>query len=365
MQRERCPFAVLGQATADGRLVPTDSHFGNRPIDMPLALLLGKPPKMLRRAERVRAARTAFLRPPTSICARRCLRVLRLPAVADKTFLITIGDRTVTGLVRRDQMVGPWQVPVADAAVTTTSYDGYTGEAMAMGERTPLALLDAAASARMAVGEALTNIASAPIAKIGDVKLSANWMAAAGHPGEDARLYEAVRAVGMRAGPALGIAIPVGKDSMSMSTVWHEGGQEKRVTAPLSLIVSAFAPVTDVRRALDAAASVGPGRHRVAPRGSRHGPPPPGRLGVGAGLRPAWRRGARPRRSRGAEDLLRNHPTTEQQWPVAGVPRPFRRWPSGHAAGDGLRGRMRAGDGSGRACLREPGPRSFPKSWAP
>ena len=247
--RERCPFAVLGQATPDGRLVLTDSHFGNRPIDMPLGLLLGKPPKMLRRAERVRAARSPFT--SVGVNLREAIqRVLRLPAVADKTFLITIGDRSVTGLVCRDQMVGPWQVPVADAAVTATSYDGYTGEAMAMGERTPLALLNAAASARMAVGEALTNIASAPIAAIGDVKLSANWMAAAGHPGEDARLYEAVRAVGSELAPALGIAIPVGKDSMSMSTKWHEAGQEKRVTAPLSLIVSAFAPVTDVRRAL-------------------------------------------------------------------------------------------------------------------
>ena len=247
--RERCPFAVLGQATADGRLVLTDSHFANKPIDMPLALLLGKPPKMLRRAERVRAARTPFS--TTDLDLREAiLRVLRLPAVADKTFLITIGDRSVTGLVCRDQMVGPWQVPVADAAVTTTGYHGYTGEAMAMGERTPLALLNAAASARMAVGEALTNIASAPIAKIGDVKLSANWMAASGHPGEDARLYEAVRAVGSELAPALSIAIPVGKDSMSMSTVWHEAGQEKRVTAPLSLVVSAFAPVTDVRRTL-------------------------------------------------------------------------------------------------------------------
>jgi phosphoribosylformylglycinamidine synthase len=247
--RERCPFAVLGQATADGRLVLTDSHFENRPIDIPLALLLGKPPKMVRRAERVRPARTPFH--TTDLDLREAvLRVLRLPAVADKTFLITIGDRTVTGLVCRDQMVGPWQVPVADAAVTATSYEGYTGEAMAMGERTPLALLDAAASARMAVGEALTNIASAAIASIGDVKLSANWMAAAGHPGEDARLFEAVRAVGAELAPTLGIAIPVGKDSMSMSTVWQDAGQEKRVTAPLSLIVSAFAPVSDVRRSL-------------------------------------------------------------------------------------------------------------------
>ena len=248
-RRERCPFALLGQATADGRLVLTDSHFGNRPIDMPLSLLLGKPPKMVRRADRVRAARSPFSTAGLDL-HEAMARVLRLPTVADKTFLITIGDRSVTGLVCRDQMVGPWQVPVADAALTATSFDVFTGEAMAMGERTPVALLDAAASARLAVGEALTNIACAPIAKLGDVKLSANWMAAAGHPGEDARLFEAVRAAGSELAPALGIAIPVGKDSMSMSTVWHEAGKEKRVTSPLSLIVSAFAPVTDVRRAL-------------------------------------------------------------------------------------------------------------------
>jgi phosphoribosylformylglycinamidine synthase len=248
-RRERCPFAVLGQATADGRLVVTDQRFGNTPIDMPLAVLLGKPPKMVRDVKRARIVQRPFA--TAGIDLREAVeRVLRLPAVADKTFLITIGDRTVTGLICRDQMVGPWQVPVADAAVTATSYDGFCGEAMAMGERTPLGLLDAAASVRMAVGEAITNLACAPIATLGDVKLSANWMAPAGHPGEDARLYDAVRAVGEELAPALGIAIPVGKDSMSMSTVWHEGGQEKRVTAPLSLIVSAFAPVTDIRRAL-------------------------------------------------------------------------------------------------------------------
>jgi phosphoribosylformylglycinamidine synthase len=180
------------------------------------------------------------------------MRLLRLPTIADKTFLITIGDRTVGGLIARDQMVGPWQVPVADAGITLTAFDVgiYVGEAMAMGERTPVALLDAAASARLAVAEAITNIASAPIAKLSDVKLSANWMAPAGHPGEDARLYEAVRAVGTELCPALGIAIPVGKDSMSMRTTWEERGEKRAVTAPLSLIVSAFAPVTDVRRAL-------------------------------------------------------------------------------------------------------------------
>jgi phosphoribosylformylglycinamidine synthase len=245
--RERCPYAVLGTATEEGNLVVDDLHFRNRPIEMPMEVLLGKPPRMTRQAARARVEGTPLdlgaieLREAVS-------RVLRLPTVADKTFLITIGDRTVTGLVCRDQMVGPWQVPVADAAVTATSYDVHTGEAMAMGERPPLALLDAAASARMAVAEAITNIASAPIARLADVRLSANWMAPAGHPGEDARLYEAVRAVGLELCPALGIAIPVGKDSMSMRTVWDAG--KKSVTAPLSLVVSAFAPVTDVRRAL-------------------------------------------------------------------------------------------------------------------
>src|SRR6185436_3728631 len=177
-------------------------------------------------------------------------RVLRLPAVADKTFLINIGDRTVGGLVARDQMVGPWQVPVADAAVTTTSFDVTTGEAMAMGERAPVALLDAAASARLAIAEAITNIACAPIASLGDIKLSANWMAAAGRPGEDARLYDAVRAAGVELAPALGIAIPVGKDSLSMHTTWTDRGESRSVTAPLSLVVTAVAPVSDVRRVL-------------------------------------------------------------------------------------------------------------------
>lgn len=252
-KRERCPFAVVGHATEEGRLVLSDSYFDNRPIDMPLSVLLGKPPKMVRNVKRAQAPAQPLDTAKIQV-REAALRVLRLPTVADKTFLITIGDRTVTGMVCRDQMVGPWQVPVADAAVTTTSYDVFTGEAMAMGERTPLALLDGAASARMAVGEALTNIASVPVEGIEKIRLSANWMCAAGHPGEDVRLYEAVRAVGAELAPALGIAIPVGKDSMSMSTVWSEAGEtgrkDRRVTAPLSLIVSAFAPVTDVRRAL-------------------------------------------------------------------------------------------------------------------
>ncbi len=182
--------------------------------------------------------------------AQAAERVLRLPTVANKTFLITIGDRSITGMVARDQMVGPWQVPVADVAVTVADYDGYCGEAMSMGERTPLALLDAPASGRMAVGEAITNLAAAAIDALGDVKLSANWMAAAGHRGEDARLYDTVQAVGMEFCPALGIAIPVGKDSMSMKTVWQQDDSQRAMAAPLSLIISAFAPVTDVRRTL-------------------------------------------------------------------------------------------------------------------
>ncbi|HEU4407276.1 MAG TPA: phosphoribosylformylglycinamidine synthase [Polyangiaceae bacterium] len=248
-ERERAPFAVVGHATDDGRLVVTDAHFGDRPVDMPLEVLLGKPPKMRRKASPGRfEARPLEL---AGASAREAaLRVLRLPAVADKSFLITIGDRTVGGLVARDQMVGPWQVPVADCALTATGFGATTGEAMAMGERAPVALLDAAASARLAVGEALTNLAAAPVARLGDVKLSANWMAAAGHPGEDHRLYEAVRAVGAELCPALGVAIPVGKDSMSMRTVWADKGETKSVVAPLSLVVSAFAPATDLRRAL-------------------------------------------------------------------------------------------------------------------
>src|SRR5450432_195730 len=247
--RERCPQAVVGHATDDGRLVVDDALGNERAIDLPVGVLFGKPPRMTRQVERRRAATAAFSTDRIDL-GEAVRRVLRLPTVADKTFLITIGDRTVGGLCARDQMVGRWQVPVADAAITTTGFDVTTGEAMAMGERGPVALLDAAASARLAVAEAITNIASAPIARLSDIKLSANWMAAAGHPGEDAHLYDAVRAVGLELCPALGIAIPVGKDSMSMSTTWESGGQPRSVIAPMSLIVSAFAPVTDVRRAL-------------------------------------------------------------------------------------------------------------------
>ncbi len=248
-ERERCPFAVVGEATEERRLTVTDRHFGNEAVDMPLEVLLGKAPRMHRSADREAVLGDGFDGLGLDL-AESLERVLRHPAVASKSFLITIGDRSITGLVARDQMVGPWQVPVADCAVTATSFDVLTGEAMAMGERTPLALLDAPASGRMAIGETVTNLAAARIERLGDIKLSANWMAAAGHPGEDARLYDTVRAVGMELCPALGIAIPVGKDSMSMKTRWQDGGEDKSVTAPLSLIVTGFAPVSDIRATL-------------------------------------------------------------------------------------------------------------------
>ncbi len=248
-ERERAPYAVLGEATVEERLVLHDRSFDNLPIDLPLDVLFGKPPKMLREVNHASTPRLPFTGETIDL-HDAVERVLRLPAVADKTFLITIGDRTITGLVARDQMVGPWQVPVADCAVTTSGYQGVTGEAMAIGERTPVALIEGPASGRMAVGEALTNIAAARIDNIADIVLSANWMAAAGHPGEDAALFDTVRAVGMELCPALGIAIPVGKDSLSMKTVWREGGKERAVTAPLSLIVSAFGPVQDVAATL-------------------------------------------------------------------------------------------------------------------
>ncbi len=257
-ERERCLYAVVGVATAEPRLSVADSHFGGAaaggdarravPIDIDMETLFGKPPRMRRDV-----ARRARAQPPLSTrgldVAEAVERVLRLPAVADKTFLVTIGDRSVTGLIHRDPMVGPWQVPAADVAVTLAGYDTHAGEAMALGERTPLAVLDAAASGRMAVAEALTNLAAADVARLGDVKLSANWMAAAGAPGEDAALYDTVRAVAEELCPRLGISIPVGKDSLSMRTLWRDaGGTERAVHAPLSLVVTAFAPVGDVRR---------------------------------------------------------------------------------------------------------------------
>ncbi|WP_028448474.1 phosphoribosylformylglycinamidine synthase [Chitinibacter tainanensis] len=248
-ERERCPFAVIGHTTTERHLTVEDPHFGNKPVDMPMDVLLGKPPKMTRDVTRVKPELKVF--DSSALDLKESLyKVLQLPSVADKSFLINIGDRTVGGFTARDQMVGPWQVPVADVAVTTMGYNTLQGEAMAMGERTPLALINAAASGRMAVGEALTNLVAAPIAKLGDVKLSANWMAPAGHPGEDANLYDTVKAVGLDLCRQLGVSIPVGKDSLSMKTVWEENGDKKAVVAPLSLIISGFAPVTDVTKTL-------------------------------------------------------------------------------------------------------------------
>jgi phosphoribosylformylglycinamidine synthase len=244
-ERERCPFAVLGTATDDGHLLVEDDLLKAKPVDMDLGIVLGKPPKMLRDVRHERAELDRLLLEGITL-EEAALRVLRHPAVADKSFLVSIGDRTVGGLCSRDPYVGPWQAAVADCAVTLRDYEGYAGEAFAIGERAPLALIDAPASGRMAVGEAITNIAAAGISSISRIKLSANWMAAAGTRGEDALLYDTVRAVAMELCPALGIAIPVGKDSLSMRTAW----QGKEVVAPLSLCVSAFAPVEDARRTL-------------------------------------------------------------------------------------------------------------------
>ena len=248
-ERERSPFAVIGITTEERQLRVLDPEQDNYPVDMPMDVLLGKPPKMHRDVQRQPLERTPLDLTDISL-EDAALRVLRLPAVADKSFLITIGDRFVGGHTARDQMVGPWQVPVADCAVTTMSYEGYLGEAMAMGERTPLAVINAPASGRMAVGEAITNIAAASIRHLSDIKLSANWMAACGQPGQDAALFDTVKAVGMELCPALGISIPVGKDSLSMRTTWQDAAGDKAVISPVSLIVSAFSPVADVRLTL-------------------------------------------------------------------------------------------------------------------
>lgn len=246
-QRERCPYAVVGEAVSEKVLIVNDRHFDACPVDLPMSVLFGKPPKMHRSGDRHTPA-TQPLDYAGIPVAEAAERVIQHPAVASKQFLITIGDRSVTGQVVRDQMVGPWQVPVADCAVTTVAFDSYAGEAMSMGERTPTALLDGPASGRMAIGEAITNICATRIGKMSDIRLSANWMCAAGHPGEDEKLYRTVETVGMDFCPALGITIPVGKDSMSMRTAWQENGEDKAVTAPLSLIISAFSPVLDVRK---------------------------------------------------------------------------------------------------------------------
>lgn len=271
--RERCPYAVLGEATAAERLVLTDSTLGEAPIDIPMDVIFGKPPRMHREATHLPAAPVPF--DDTGIDVHEALlSVLAFPGVGDKRFLITIGDRTVGGLSVRDQMVGPWQVPVADCAVTAGAFGGETGEAMAIGERTPVALVDGPAAARLAIAEALTNIVAARILRLGDVVLSANWMCPAGYPGEDARLYEMVRAVGMELCPALGINVPVGKDSMSMRAAWKDGETVRETVSPVSLVITAFAPVSDVNRSLTPELSrdpdtalllvdLGRGRHRL------------------------------------------------------------------------------------------------------
>ena len=248
-RRERCPYAIIGESTREPNLLVTDSTFDNAPVDLPLGVLFGKPPKMQRRFQR-RATTGGVLNLGDVDLAEAIHRVLGFPAVASKQFLITIGDRSITGLVGQEQMVGPWQVPVSDVAVTLAGYQTHRGEAMAMGERSPLALIDAAASARMAVGEALTNLVAADIEALERTALSANWMAAAGDEAEEQALFDAVRAIGMELCPQLGIAIPVGKDSLSMRTAWRDGGMLREVVAPMTLIVSAFAPVRDARRTL-------------------------------------------------------------------------------------------------------------------
>jgi phosphoribosylformylglycinamidine synthase len=338
--RERCPFAVVGETTKEDAIQLFDTHFNNMPIDLPMSVLFGKPPRMHRDVRSLQS-RPIDLDTGEIALDEAITRVLSLPTVASKNFLITIGDRSITGLVSRDQMVGPWQVPVADAAVTAAAFDSYRGEAMAMGERTPIALLDAPASARMAIAEAVTNIASAAIADIADIKLSANWMVAAGHPGEDAKLYAAVKAVGMEFCPALGICVPVGKDSMSMRTVWQDGDTRRSNTAPLSLIISAFAPVQDIRRTVtpqlraDAGATdlllidLGHGRNRMG----------------GSALAQVYREiGAEAPDVDNAADLKNFFALIQQLKqcrPAAGVSRPLGWWIVHHARRDGLR-RLRA-----------------------
>ncbi|HEY5802947.1 MAG TPA: phosphoribosylformylglycinamidine synthase [Lysobacter sp.] len=257
-ERERCPFAVVGFTTAEEQLVVgygatrENAREAGRdwPIDLPMDVLFGKPPKMHRDARRPPPAPWPALDWNGLELRDAALRVLSHPSVASKNFLVTIGDRTVGGLTARDQMIGPWQLPMSDCAITLSGFDGFVGEAMSIGERTPLALIDAAAAARMAVGEAITNLCAAPVESLNRIKLSANWMAAAGHAGEDARLFDAVRAVGLELCPELELSIPVGKDSLSMQAQWHSDGAASKSVSPVSLIVSAFAPVVDVRKQL-------------------------------------------------------------------------------------------------------------------
>ncbi len=248
-RRERCPYAVIGHSMQKKQLTVSDSAFNTYPIDLPMHVILGKTPKMSREAQSLKVKRTPLDTSKISL-TKAVERVLTLPTVASKNFLITISDRTITGLVARDQLVGPWQIPVADVAVTCSDYKGYTGEAMSMGERTPLAILSGPASARMAIGEAITNIIAADVQSLSDIRLSANWMAAIGNDAEDENLFATVQTASKELCDTLGIAVPVGKDSLSMKSVWKDNGEDKAVTAPLSLIVSAFAPVKDIRQTL-------------------------------------------------------------------------------------------------------------------
>jgi phosphoribosylformylglycinamidine synthase len=248
-ERERCPFCVVGVVTDERQLKVLDAESTSNPVDMPMEVLLGKPPRMERNDNRVETVKAEMDLTQTDL-GEAIEQVLKFPAVASKRFLITIGDRTVGGFTARDQMVGPHQVPVADVAVTIDDYTGYAGQAMAMGERTPLAVLNAPASGRMAIAESITNLLAAPVEKLEDVKLSANWMAACGTPGQDAALFDTVKAIGMELCPQLGLGIPVGKDSLSMRTRWNEGDVQKEVLSPVSLIVTAFSKINDVRGTL-------------------------------------------------------------------------------------------------------------------
>lgn len=266
--RERCPVAVVGRAVKAPHLTVEDPLFEDQPVDLPMSVLFGKPPKLHKQATTIK--RPAPSQPLTATLNEAVERVLAHPSVGSKSFLITIGDRSVGGLVARDQMVGPWQVPVSDVAVTAAGFKDCVGEAMALGERTPLAVFNGPASGRMAVAEALTNLAAANIGALSQVKLSANWMAASGHAGEDASLYETVEAVGMQMCPALGICIPVGKDSMSMQTKWRQNGEDKQVTSPVSLIISAFAPVLDINQTLTPELSKRPSRLILLELPGRH-----------------------------------------------------------------------------------------------
>ena len=340
-RRERCPYAVIGEIDGSGVLVLEDRKNGTRPVDLPLEVLLGKAPKMLRDVR--------SLAPPQASLAladidlrEAAYRLLRFPAVADKTFLISIGDRTVGGMISRDQMVGPWQVPVADVAVTISDYFGHTGEAMAMGERTPVAVLDAPASGRLAVAEALTNILAADIGSLSNVKLSANWMAACGEPGEDAALYATVHTVGEELCPALGIAIPVGKDSLSMKTVWGEGASRKSVVAPVSLIVSAFAPVADVRNTWTPQLRTDMGATTPGARRSGRRRESPRWLVSGAGAWSARRDAAGSCRSRTTDTACGRAGGVARAGPGAGLPRPLRWRRVRHAGRDGVCRSLRA-----------------------